>query len=231
MRLLLIRHGQTPSNVSGALDTAVPGAPLTDLGHRQADAVTDALADEPLAAIYASPLVRTQLTAAPLAGARGLPAEVVPGLEEISAGDLEMRTDTEARDDYIGTLAAWLGGDLSVRMPGGEDGHAFLSRYDAALASLLRGHGSDATVAAFSHGAAIRVYTSLRTPDLDGAEARLANTGLSLLAGDPESGWRLERWVEEPLGGAHLLDTRAHDVTGESVENAVEDAVEDEQAR
>ena len=27
MRLILIRHGQTPSNVAGALDTALPGAP------------------------------------------------------------------------------------------------------------------------------------------------------------------------------------------------------------
>ena len=28
-RLHLVRHGQTPSNVAGALDTALPGAPLT----------------------------------------------------------------------------------------------------------------------------------------------------------------------------------------------------------
>ena len=34
MRLLLIRHGQTPSNVLGLLDTAVPGPGLTDLGDR-----------------------------------------------------------------------------------------------------------------------------------------------------------------------------------------------------
>ena len=31
MRLLLIRHGQTPSNVDYLLDTAVPGAGLTAL--------------------------------------------------------------------------------------------------------------------------------------------------------------------------------------------------------
>ena len=37
MRLILIRHGQTHSNVAHALDTTVPGADLTDLGREQAD--------------------------------------------------------------------------------------------------------------------------------------------------------------------------------------------------
>jgi release factor glutamine methyltransferase len=38
VRLLLIRHGQTPSNVLGLLDTAPPGPGLTDLGVEQAAA-------------------------------------------------------------------------------------------------------------------------------------------------------------------------------------------------
>ncbi|KTR37372.1 histidine phosphatase, partial [Curtobacterium oceanosedimentum] len=39
MRLLLIRHGQTPANVSGVLDAEVPGPGLTELGQQQADAL------------------------------------------------------------------------------------------------------------------------------------------------------------------------------------------------
>ena len=39
MRLLLVRHGQTPSNVAGLLDTALPGPGLTALGTRQAAAI------------------------------------------------------------------------------------------------------------------------------------------------------------------------------------------------
>lgn len=35
MRLILIRHGQTPSNVEHFLDTAVPGPGLTELGSQQ----------------------------------------------------------------------------------------------------------------------------------------------------------------------------------------------------
>ena len=39
MRLTLVRHGQTPSNVLGLLDTAPPGPGLTDLGQLQAASV------------------------------------------------------------------------------------------------------------------------------------------------------------------------------------------------
>lgn len=45
-RLLLIRHGQTTSNVSHALDTNLPGAALTDLGWSQARAAGERLARE-----------------------------------------------------------------------------------------------------------------------------------------------------------------------------------------
>ena len=62
MRLLLIRHGQTPANVRGEVATVRPGPELTELGRRQADAVPQAVAGEQIAAIYISPLLRTALT-------------------------------------------------------------------------------------------------------------------------------------------------------------------------
>lgn len=225
MRLLLIRHGQTPHNVAGALDTAFPGAGLTPLGHAQARAVPAALVDERIAGLYASPLVRTQLTAAPLAEATGLEVVVRPGLEEISAGDLEMRDDSESVKQYAGGVGAWMRGELDHRVPGGESGHEFLARYDAAVRAVAADHAPDATVAVVSHGAAIRAWTALVT-GLDaetGRDLHLMNTGLSLLTGDPGSGWTLTRWSSEPLGGHDLADDRAHDVTGESA-----DDVEDE---
>jgi len=155
VRLLLIRHGQTPSNVAGELDTAPPGAELTALGRRQAAAVAEVLT-EPLRAVHASPLVRTQQSAEPLARAQGLTVDVRPGLEEVWAGDLEMASDRESVETYLGTLATWMRGDLDRRMPGGHDGHAFVERYDAAVRGLCRGHGPGDAVALFSHGDPIR---------------------------------------------------------------------------
>jgi len=90
VRLLLIRHGQTSSNVERLLDTAVPGADLTDEGREQAEQLVGKLEQQPLEAIYVSDLVRTQQTAAPLAKARGLEPVIRPGLREIQAGDYEM---------------------------------------------------------------------------------------------------------------------------------------------
>lgn len=228
MRLLLIRHGQTPYNVTGALDTAFPGAGLTGLGHRQAEAVPGALAGDAVAGVYASPLVRTQLTAQPLAAALAMDVAVEAGLEEISAGDFELRTDKEAILGYVHTVAGWIEGDLDRAMPGGHDGHEFLGRYRGALERIITAHGPEDLVTVFSHGAAIRVFTSIVT-GLGTEQAKdlhIANTGASLLVGDPHTSWRLERWVSEPLGGAHLLDATAHDVTGESTEDAEAEAIE-----
>ncbi len=224
MQLLLIRHGQTPANVAGALDTAVPGKPLTALGQVQAEAVVEALSDRDIAAVYASPLVRTQLTAGPLAAARGLAVEVRPGLEEVSAGALEMRADPEAVDGYVDCLAAWMAGDTTRAMPGGPDGDAFWRRFDGAITAIAGDHAPDATVAVFSHGAAIRVYTAVATrmPVDEAHELRLANTGMAVLDGDPRTGWRLVEWRPDPVGGRSLLDVGAHDVTGESTEDVAD---------
>ncbi|KJL46130.1 Phosphoserine phosphatase 1 [Microbacterium hydrocarbonoxydans] len=214
MRLLLIRHGQTPSNVVGALDTGRPGPGLTALGQTQAEAIPGALAEEAIDAIYASPLVRTQLTAAPLAAARGLDAEVLEGFEEIAAGRWEMRNDMEAVRAYMETASRWAVGDLDATIEGGESGHEFFARYDNAIAKVAAANPA-ATAVVVSHGAAIRVWAAARIAGVDLSEAakwRIYNTGMCALDGDPQNGWELVRWVREPLGGVELEDARALDV-------------------
>lgn len=226
MRLLLIRHGQTPHNVMGALDTAYPGAGLTPLGEAQAAAIPDALREHRVSRVYASSRVRTQLTAAPLARRRGLEVVVRDGLEEIAAGDLEMLSDAASVQAYAGCVGEWLHGALDRRMPGGTTGLEFYERYDAALRAIVEDHAPDDTVAVVSHGAAIRAYTALATA-LDPAvsmELRIMNTGMSVLDGDHATGWTMTRWSTDPLGGAELADTRAHDVTGESADEALHEA-------
>jgi broad specificity phosphatase PhoE len=226
VRLFLIRHGQTPHNVSGAIDTAFPGAGLTSLGQSQARAIPDVLAEEDIAGIYASRLVRTQLTAAPLAESRGLDVDVRAGLEEIAAGELELRTDRDAVHAYADCLARWMRGDLEHRMPGGTLGHEFYGRYEAALRTIAKEHHPDDTVVVFSHGAAIRVYTALAAslhPEVS-TELRIMNTGVGMLEGHPETGWELARWSSQPLGGLQCEDLQARDVTGESAEEASHEA-------
>lgn len=200
MRLLLVRHGQSPSNVHHLLDTAVPGPSLTDLGHEQARAVAQLLADEGIGLVAASSQARAQETAAPLAAARGLQVRVEDGLREIAAGENEMRGDDRAVEQYLGVVAAWLHGDLHVPQPGAEDGHAFLARYDAAIASALAAadRAGASALAVVSHGAAIRTWAGLRAENLTAdfvITHGLQNTGVVVLEGTPEQGWRALTWV------------------------------------
>lgn len=226
--MLLIRHGQTPHNVSGALDTAIPGAGLSALGRVQAAAIPAALGEREVRAVYASRLIRTQQTAAPLAAARGLEVGIRPGLEEIGAGGLEMRTDPESRQTYAMTVASWIGGDLDRVMPGGPDGHEFWARYRETLDGIVAAHRPGDTVAVVTHGAAIRAFTALATglPAETALEMGISNTGMADLLHDPDGGWSMVRWVGDPLGGAHLLDLAAHDITGESAEDAAHESAE-----
>jgi probable phosphoglycerate mutase len=222
MKLLLIRHGQTPGNVLGQLDTAHPGPGLTELGERQAEAMARSLANEPIGALYASTLLRTQITAAPLARLQGLEVEVLDGLHEIEAGALEKLTDHEAHRRYMGTVFAWAAGDLDRRMPAGPDGHEFFERYDAAITRIAERAGAEGdtvAVAAVSHGAAIRTWAGRRAADTDhefAARHVLSNTGIVALEGDPDAGWKLIHWDGSPVGGLALADPTAEDPMGEA---------------
>jgi broad specificity phosphatase PhoE len=224
MRLLLIRHGQTPANVRGEIDTAAPGPSLTELGRAQAAAVPSALASERVDGIYVSRLIRTQQTAAALARSRGgLHRVVLPGIHEIEAGELEGRSDKEAVRAYVSVIWAWGDGDLAARMPGGGDGDEFFGRFDADVARVAAEHAPDATVTLFSHGAAIRVWTAARAsniaPDFPGRQ-HLDNTGVVALEGSPTLGWMVTEWAGEPLGGSALNDPTAEDITGEPLDEA-----------
>lgn len=220
MRLLLLRHGQTHGNTSGALDTAFPGLGLTDLGIRQAQAAARVLAAADglpaIDGIFVSPLVRTGQTAAPLAEVLGIEPVTLEGLREIAAGDYEMATDEESILGYIGTVADWIEGRLDPRMSGSETGHEFLARYDEAIATVA-GHGHERALVV-SHGAAIRTWVANRVSGSDTHEKATEgfhNTACIELEGTPEDGWKVRSWTEDAVGGAFLEDETAPDPTGQ----------------
>lgn len=194
MRLFLVRHGRTPSNVDRLLDTAHPGADLDDVGRLQAEALVERMAGVELAALYASDLTRTQQTIAPLAADRGLTPTVLPGLREIAAGDQEMWPTWDA---YVAVLSEWARGDLSAARPGGESGEEFFARFDDAVGRIAA--AGDEAAALVSHGAALRMWIGGRVggiaPD-DVATRWLGNTAVIEIEGDPERGWTLVRWDE-----------------------------------
>ncbi|HXH35097.1 MAG TPA: histidine phosphatase family protein [Plantibacter sp.] len=205
MPLILIRHGQTSSNVAGLLDTAIPGAVLTPLGEQQAGALPRALAGEAIEAVYASTAVRAQQTAAPLAAACSLPVLVRGGIREISAGDGEMLGTREAVQAYIDGIVAWAYGDLDARIPGGESGREAFARFDAVIEEIVASGSS--TVALVSHGAMLRSWLGLRATNVDGhfiGTHPITNTGVIVVTGDPGLGWTVETWTGDAVGGPDL---------------------------
>lgn len=198
MKLYLVRHGETGSNLIGALDTAVPGADLSDAGREQAAALVRTFEGVKLDGLYVSTLARTQQTIAPLSEAAGLEPVILDGLREVGAGDWEMRTDEEAVIGYMTAVGSWITGDTSVRMSGSETGDEFLARFDDAVKTIVADGGEAALLV--SHGAAIRTWVGARC-DLsawdNAAFSSLPNTGVIEVEGGPDD-WTIVSWTERP---------------------------------
>ncbi|WP_033292088.1 histidine phosphatase family protein [Amycolatopsis jejuensis] len=205
MRLLLVRHGQTEGNVRRALDTALPGPPLTELGREQAVALAQRLAPEPIVAVYASEAVRAQQTAAPLAETFGLEVQVIEGVKEVDAGDLEGNTDQESIAVYMRAVRAWTEGELHVGIPGGETGAQVQDRMRRAAGELRAKHeetSPDGVVVLVSHGGSIRLAGEWLTTNVPADVANsslIPNTAFVELVTLPGGGWKCLSWVDTPL--------------------------------
>ena len=173
MKIVLVRHGQTPANRLGALDTVRPGLGLTPEGLIQAQRLADRWESEvapPPTVIAISGLHRTRLTAAPLASAYGLTPQVHPGIRELRSGDLEMAADPASQSLYVRTTLSWCAGDLDNRMPGGESGREALAVF-------------------VIHGALTRLLATWLSTDIDEdlvSKHFMSNTGTSTFEWAPD---------------------------------------------
>lgn len=122
VRVVLVRHGQTAWNV-GAGEERFRGRtdlPLDDAGLVQAQAVARRLEGEPLAALYASPLLRTRQTIAPLADKLGQEVQPHDGLLDVNYGRFQGLTHSEAAAAFSKQYALWRTFPSQVRFPDGE---------------------------------------------------------------------------------------------------------------
>lgn len=118
MRLLLVRHGLTLSNVQGRY-TGQSDVPLTEVGERQAEAVGKRLSNEALDVIISSDLRRARDTASAIARYHNLPVWNDADLREASLGVWEGLTYREVSTLYH-ELVLRRREDPSFSAPGGE---------------------------------------------------------------------------------------------------------------
>ena len=198
-RLLLVRHGQSVSNVEKRLDTAPPGAKLTELGREQARAFAQA-ATSPIGLLLHSEATRAVETAAEISDVVGVPAREVTGIHEVQVGDLENRNDDDAVAAFNAVYERWLKGERDVSMPGGESADEVLDRYLPVLNELRTTHLDRADwtddIVVVSHGAAIRLASAVLA-GVDGNFAlynHLDNAESVLLAPITDGRWSCVRW-------------------------------------
>jgi probable phosphoglycerate mutase len=198
LRLILARHAQTDANLGLLLDSLPPGPPLNELGRRQADELADALAVEPVAAVYASVAVRAQQTARPVARRHGLTVEVTAGLHEVFMGDLEGTTGEESMLAFVTVAKAWSAGALDRAIPGGESALDAIGRFTDAIAGIRARH-SHGVVVVVTHGAVLQVAVPALAPNVVASMPRalLPNTGQIILDQDDTTptGWRCVSWI------------------------------------
>jgi probable phosphoglycerate mutase len=155
LRLYLVRHGQTELSLGNRFCGAID-PPLNPTGLAMAEAIGARYGDEGFAAIYASPRLRTQQTAAPTAKRAGLTVQLEDGLREIAYGEWEGRPEEEVARADPERFHAWETHPGYVAPPGGETGLAIAARA-LAVVEAIRARHTDGKVLVVSHKATLRV--------------------------------------------------------------------------
>jgi len=157
-RVCLGRHGATVFSAEDrfAGETDIE---LSDEGREQARKLAERLGTEKIAAVYASPLVRTLETARIVAKPHNLSVVRRDGLREISHGRWEQMTRQEVEEKFPEEAAAWEEDPYTFAPAGGESGLAVTARALPALVEIVRTH-HDENVIIVSHKATIRLLLS-----------------------------------------------------------------------
>lgn len=202
---LIVRHGETDWNVAGRLQGWRDSA-LTAAGRAQAAAVAGRLAREPIDALVASDLGRTQATAAPIAAALGLAVAPDAGLRERCYGILEGMTWAEIEHARAADYGRLIARDQDYQVPAGESGIQFRDRVFDAFERLAAEHG-EKRVAVVTHGGVLGVVYR-RAHDIPLELPRtfsVPNAALNQVRIDGRR-WTVEAWADVEHLPAGALD-------------------------
>ena len=209
--MVLVRHGQTTMTVSrGYSGSSEPGPSLDERGRQQAAAAAALVhrvgrdlwgdIDYP-SEIVASPMVRTQETAAVVADRLGLAVRTEEAFREAHFGHWQGLTSEQIEEQWPGLLEPWHTTGR-VRPPGGGESIEDVGVRLRAGLDALRAGGSR-TVVVVSHAVAIRAALGVTLGADPGtwSQLRVAPASVSIIrlfedkrdevavAGAPSEGW------------------------------------------
>ena len=207
--ILALRHGETTWNQ----DTRIQGhtdIDLNDTGRWQATQLATALADEPLAAVYASDLKRAFHTGAAVAQVQGLSVQTHSGLRERHFGALEGKTWAEIETHHPEEARLWRSRVPEWSPPGGESLQVLQQRILQTLHALASRHIGE-QIALVAHGGVLDIlYRAATGLELQAPRSwLLKNAAINRLLWTPESltlvGWGDVAHLEVPEHRAETL--------------------------
>ena len=206
-RIIAVRHGETAWNV----DTRIQGhldIPLNETGQWQAQQLAQALASQPIDAIYASDLQPAYATAQAVADATGAPITPETGLRERSFGHFQGRTFAEIEAEMPEDARRWRKRDPEYVPEGGESLVMLRERIERTVFALAQKHPGE-QVLMVAHGGVLDVLYRMATRQEIQAPRtwQLSNAAINRLLWTPD-GLTLVGWAD-----TQHLDNAARDET------------------
>lgn len=163
LEVVLVRHGQQIPPAERT-SSQMSDPPLSSIGERQIEAVSDHLAGERVDAVYCSDLVRAHRTGTAIASRHALDAVVVEELREVDfrhrlpeGTTLQAVTEQPSFDAAAQRFAD--SGKWSD-LPMAEPSVAFRDRVGHALEGIIERHRDDARVVVACHGGVVNAYVA-----------------------------------------------------------------------
>ncbi len=152
--LYIIRHGETDFNQLGIVQGKGIDSSINEAGKQQAKRFFDAYRNTGFDKIYVSTLKRTFETIESFTHEK-IPLIKHAGLDEISWGVHEGKSDGETFKYFYRTLHQWKEGDVNIKIEGGESPLEVQLRQQQFLSELK--DTADQKILICSHGRAIRI--------------------------------------------------------------------------
>jgi probable phosphoglycerate mutase len=180
-RIIAIRHGETDWNAAARIQGHTDIA-LNARGLQQAQLAAQALADEAIAAVYASDLQRAWQTAQAIAAPHGLAVVRDPALRERCFGQFEGHSFAALEPLHPELCARWRHRDPTFAAPGGETLLDFAKRAQDALRQIAARHPGQLIVLAVHGGVLDAFYRAATGQELQAPRSfELRNAALNRL--------------------------------------------------
>lgn len=160
-KIYLVRHGETEYNRTGIVQGSGVNSALNEAGFKQAGLFYDAYQEFPFEKIYTSSLRRTIQSVQSFID-KGIPHQILPGLNEISWGKSEgVPFSPESNRIYFDIIKSWKEGDIDRKLEGGESPVEVKARQEIAVKQILE--SPESYILVCMHGRAMKILLAWTT--------------------------------------------------------------------